>query len=407
MEQKDREILRELAKKQKEIALSPKMQELRDQWRAHNDCKGQRPMVTVELGTFQEEVMEGRLCCEDPQARRLEELLRSNLINYEYFGDDTVVDPFLSTPVRSYFKPFGIDVKIEHSQGLGHHFVPVLHDLEEDYSKLKKSDMGIRDDSQWVNFIEDAVGNILPPKRTGFSLYAVPTQDIVHIMSMEDMYLAMYDSPELFKEMLERLSDDYLEYFKMLEKAGAFRSTVDSEWVGQGTYSFTSDLPAEKEGPFTSKDIWGFMDSQETSGISPEMFREFVFPYYEKISRCYGLLSYGCCEPVNPIWESCLSTLPNLRKVSISPWCDEEYMGQQLSGKKIIYHRKPSPNFLGVGEGLDEEEVRKHIRRTLLAAKGCHIEFTQRDVYTIHHDLNKVRRFVELIRQECENHYCP
>lgn len=41
------------------------------------------------------------------------------------------------------------------------------------------------------------------------------------------------------------------------------------------------------------------MDFQETVGISLEMFEEFIFPCYKKISESYGLLSYGCCEPVD------------------------------------------------------------------------------------------------------------
>ena len=43
------------------------------------------------------------------------------------------------------------------------------------------------------------------------------------------------------------------------------------------------------------------MDSQETVSISPDMYGEFIFPYYKKVAERYGLLSYGCCEPVDPV----------------------------------------------------------------------------------------------------------
>ena len=189
-------------------------------------------------------------------------------------------------------------------------------------------------------------------------------------------------------------------YYDLLEEQGVLLPTVSSEPLGQGTYCFTNDLP--KQDIKKTSQIWGFMDSQETAGISPEMFETFIFPYYQKVFSRFGLLSYGCCEAVDPIWESCLSKVENLRKVSISPWCNEEYMGEQLRNRKIVYHRKPSPNFLGVGEQLDEEALRGHIRKTLKAAKGCALEFTQRDVYTIHHDLGKVKRYVEIVKEECE-----
>lgn len=80
-------------------------------------------------------------------------------------------------------------------------------------------------------------------------------------------------------------------------------------------------------------------------------------------------------------------------------------MGERLRGSKVIYHRKPSPNFLGVDETLNEEAFREHIRKSLSAARGCKMEITQRDVYTIHHNIPKARRFVEIIRQEIENHW--
>ena len=56
---------------------------------------------------------------------------------------------------------------------------------------------------------------------------------------------------------------------------------------------------------------------------------------------------------------------------------------------------------------LNEDALQKHIRTTLRAAKDCKMEFTQRDVYTIHNDLNKARRYVEIIREENENEWQP
>ena len=172
----------------------------------------------------------------------------------------------------------------------------------------------------------------------------------------------------------------------------------------QGSGCCTDDLPSGGiSGP---GDVWGFMDSQETVSISPDMYGEFIFPYYKKIAQTFGLLSYGCCEPVSAVWDD-IKTMENLCKVSISPWCDEEFMGRQLRGKNIVYLRKPSPNYLGVGDVMDEEALREHIRKTLQAAAGCELEITQRDVYTIHHDEDKARRFIAIIREEIANHWKP
>ncbi|MCL2035306.1 MAG: hypothetical protein FWG94_11355 [Oscillospiraceae bacterium] len=78
-------------------------------------------------------------------------------------------------------------------------------------------------------------------------------------------------------------------------------------------------------------------------------------------------------------------------------------MGEALRGRKTVYHRKPSPNFLSVGAPLDEDAFRGHIQKTLNAAKGCTLEITQRDVYTISNNENKARRHVGVIKEEIAN----
>ena len=125
----------------------------------------------------------------------------------------------------------------------------------------------------------------------------------------------------LFKEMMDRIAEDTLAYYRMLEKEHLILPTVSYEGVGQGTWAFTNELPGYDEigkRTFTPKDVWGFMDSQETVSISPEMFHEFIFPCYQRIGAAFGRLSYGCCEPVSAVWQD-VRTLENLRKVSVSP----------------------------------------------------------------------------------------
>ena len=415
----ERERLRELARKQLEYAKSELNQKRIKEWYLHNDLKGERPMVQLEMWTFEQEIIPQRLKCVTPKARALEAQLYRNFLNRELFDDDRVVPDYFPLSYDAWFRMFDIEVKVENAQldghqSLGHHFIPCLEDLEDDYEegKIKPSTFGVdlERTEKKKQFIEEMIGDILPVKIQMDCLYSVPTQMLVHIMSMEQMMFNMYDYPELFKKMMGQIADDTLAYYRMLEEKKLILPTTTFESVGQGTFAFTNDLPGEevfRERPFTTKDVWGFMDSQETVGISPQMYEEFIFPCYQKISSQYGLLSYGCCEPVHPIWENCISKLENLRKVSISPWCDEAYMGEQLRGSRVIYHRKPSPNYLGVDRILDEDALREHIRTTLRAAKGCRVEFTQRDVYTIHNDLDKARRYVEIIREEIANEWQP
>ena len=343
--EKDRQILRELAKKLLEFHHKEENQKRIEEWYRHNALLGDRPMIHLEAGTFQEEFLPGRLQCQGEFARQVEGKLYENFQNQELFDDDRVTPDFFQVNYDTFFRLFDIQIEVEHTkvgenESLGHHFVSVVEDLEDDYHKLKPTIFGVDLESTQKRFdaIQEAIGDVLPVRMGMDCLYSVPTQMLVHFMSMENMMFNMYDYPELFKEMMDRIAEDTLAYYKFLEEKRLILPTVSYEGVGQGTWAFTKELPdydqVGKRG-FTPKDVWGFMDSQETVGISPEMYEEFIFPCYKKISSQYGILSYGCCEPVHPIWDNCISKLENLRKVFISPWCDEQFMGERLRGGKV------------------------------------------------------------------------
>ncbi len=407
----DRQILRELAKKQYEYSQEERNRKRIQEWYAHNSLQGKRPMIHLEMWTFAQEILPQRMKCAGGFAREVETKLYTNFLNQELFDDDRVTPDFYPLNYETWFTLFDINTHMKQKGGyLATEFPSVVKDLEDDYDKLKKSTFGIDilETQRKKQALEEIFGDILPVRLVMDCLYSVPTQMVVHFMKMEDMMYNMYDYPELFLGMMNRIAEDTLEYYRLLEENHLILPTVAGESLGQGTWCYNHELPGWDEAakrPLTTKDVWGFMDSQETVGISPDMFNEFIFPCYQKISSQYGLLSYGCCEPVDPIWDKCISKLENLRKVSVSPWCNEELMGERLAGSKVIYHRKPSPNYLGVGAALDEEGLRASLRKTFSAAKGCKLEITQRDVYTINYDISKGRRYVDIIKEEIENNW--
>jgi len=408
----DIRILRDLAKKQMEIASSQQMATLKEDWRLHGAFDpASRPMILIETPTFAEDVISPLMRCECDTARKLERELLLGVVNNTLFGDDTVVKDYLPVTLHRHFTQFGIGVKRENAddgsggEGLGYRYLTPIIDLEQDFHKLGKTRYGIdRKSTQCeIDFKNEILDGILPARLSGFHLYSGMTMDIVQMMKMEDMFTAMYDYPDLFHKMMSMLTDDYLAYFDLLEREDALLPTNDECHLSQGSYCYNNELPVSGTGLKTS-DIWGYMDSQETSGVSPDMFAEFIAPYYRRVVARYGLLSYGCCEAVDPVWDCFLSKLDNLRKVSVSPWANEELMGERLRGNRIVYMRKPSPNLLGVGVCLDEDAVTAHISKTIAAARGCSLELIQRDVYRINNTPGKVRRYVELIRRCCEKY---
>ena len=408
IETSEREYLRDLAKKQLEIANSEEMQKKEALWYAHNDCKTREPVVTLERGTFNREFEHlWKPVCKTDAARGLEYYFHSNMVQYEYIHDDTVMPKEFAVGIWAWLKPFNIDVRRSRSIGETYAYAVdhEIKDLKEDYHKLQKSPRGCNFENsvKHKEFVEDIIGDILPA-RLAFTPCVSLAQNIYGLMGLETMMYSMYDYPELFHEMMQTLTDEYIALWDYVEENNYVRPNNFNVGVPQGTYGFSNELPRTKDGNYNLGDIWGYMDSQETSEISPDMYNEFFFPYYKKISERFGWFSYGCCEGVSSIWEDSVSKYENLKKVSISEWCNEEYIGDKLRGTNIIYHRKPFPNFLAVDKEFDVKGFSEHIEKTLKAAKGCYLEFSYRDVYSLQGDIYRGKKVAKVIH-DCIDKY--
>lgn len=402
IEQWEVDYLRELAKKQLDIANSDEMRKKEALWYAHNDYKTKEPVVTLERGTFNREFEHlWQPKCQSETARNIEYYFHSNMVQYEYIHDDTVMPREYNVGIWPWIKPFNIDVKREKTinETFAFKIDHPIKDLEEDFHKLQKSPIGCTFDAS-VNdkkAVEDILGDIMPV-RLSFRPYCGLANHIYNIMGLETMMTSMYDCPGLFHKMMAMLAGDYIELWDLCEKNGYIRPNNFNTGVPQGTYGFTNQLPANKDN-FTMGDVWGYIDSQETSEISPDMYNEFFFPYYKKVSERFGRLNYGCCESVSAIWEKSVSKYENVSKVSISPWCDEEYIGEKLRGKNITYHRKPFPNYLAIDKEFDEKAFSGHIEKTLKAARGCFFEISYRDVYSLQGDIYRGKKVYETIQR--------
>ena len=214
--------------------------------------------------------------------------------------------------------------------------------------------------------------------------------------------MSMYDCPDTLHQVMDMATTIYERFFDFLEQENLLLPMDDFTSVGQETYGFNCELP--KENVTKTTQCWGFLESQETTSVSPKTLGEFVFPYQDRLVKRFGLLSYGCCERVDAIWPDYLSKWENLRKLSVSPFNNEERVGEYLRGSNVVYYSKPRAELVSTPGSMDEEAVRKDFMRICQAASGCLFEIGQREVLTLHGDLQRGRRYVE-IAKECIDRY--
>lgn len=407
MNKEERNYLRELAQKQREMSELPAMEERKKLWYLHNELKGPRPMVVMEEDTFLDEILPP-LRCQDPDARRMERQLLKTILPQQIFQDDKVVTDEFSVDVQIEHRLFDVEMKKEFaSDGIGYHIEPIMESLEEDMD-LRKESVFINHEQETRRLQElaqDTLGDILQVRLKNsinqweFSL----TEKVVWLMGMENMFCSMVTEEDHFHRLMDKLVKEMIRFLRWQEDQQVLFLNNGNDYMGSGSYCFSRELPGEDyHGKVLSRHLWGHMNSQESIGVSPEMYHEFMAPYFSRMAEEFGLLYYGCCEPVELYWDKDISHYANLRKVSISPWCNEEMMAERLSGGNVIYSRKPSPNFIGVQKEFDEEEFRKYIRHTAQLTRECHTEYIFRDIYKLHGNLEKLGQAVRIVREETE-----
>ena len=234
------------------------------------------------------------------------------------------------------------------------------------------------------------------------SLTGAITNPLVQLMSMENYYVSMYDCPETLHEVMDMATRVYEEYYDALEARQLLLPTCTISPVAQESFAFNNELPTDKAEKTT--DVWGFLESQETTAVSPATFGEFVYPYQDRLVKRYGLLSYGCCERVDAIWLDYLSKWKNLRKLSVSPFNNENLVGEYLRGSNVVYYSKPRAEYVTQPGPMDEKALRRYFKGVFEASSGCLLEIAQREVGTIFGDFERGRRYVEIARQ-CVNEY--
>lgn len=415
-------ILRKLASKQARLAGLPVMAARKRLWTEMNDgLPGVRPPFAIESWTFDRDFMPaGIFQCRSEYGRKLEQGFLRHIRHHEIFNDDHVCPDTLDMEWHVWCDEFGIEIKtdrVKDAEGVetGYHFQHPIKDLATDgHDMVKPSTFGVDRESTRAEkaFLETHFGDLLPVVvRSGVYGRNNLTQRLMRLMSMESFFMAMYDAPDKLHGLMGLLRDNASRMARWAEQEGLLVLNNQNQCTCGTCYNFTSLLPKQSVEPGQVKltDMWAGMDSQETVGVSPELFDEFVFPYYRDLAGLYGLVYWGCCEPVDPIWEKSLSRLPHLKAVSISRWADQKYMAARLDGKGIVFSRKPNPNLLGLDVTLNEEAWRAEIRSTLDAVQGRNVplEFVVRDVYSMHGNLDKARRATDLAREEIDRVHGP
>jgi hypothetical protein len=411
----DIQILRDLYRQKREESQKPKMAARKQLWSRHASLDSRRPMILAETsGVLDEMIPLTSLRCQADWARQMERGLREVLYRSLQVDDDYVIEGRIEYGWDITIGDFGVRPEIVRGENQGklasYHWDPPIQDLDYDFDKLHFRSLSVnREKTQaWKEFLEQHFGDILPVELRGSYWWTSGlTWSAIDLIGLQPLMMILYDNPAGLHRLMAFLRDDFLHLLDWFESEKLLTLNNQNDYVGSGSIGYTTELPSQVKTAgqaVLARDLWGLSESQETVGVSPRMFEEFIFPYQLPVVERFGLSYYGCCEPVHTRFHV-IKQFPNLRRVSVSPWCNQERITEMMDGK-YIFCRKPNPTLIST-EGFDEEAIRADVRATLNAAGSTPLELVMKDVHTLHDEPARLGRWVSLAREVCQEFGFP
>jgi hypothetical protein len=403
------EILRALAGRYAEIADTPANEEKKKLWIRHNDLEGARPLVLIDQVCWSEMDVDGslRAAIEDPFWREVELWLRQALYQHALMPVDRVYDPYIALPYPLVSTGWGIDadsdiLRLQKSSEVASRHYKNQISGEEDLARIHTPTLhmdeaalsGIRE------VAEAAFSGVIPYKMAGVTMHLGLWDVIASWMGVESCYIDLIDEPGLLHALMEKLTQGVLDQIDQLNRLGLFDVVSN---LCHCSHTYSNRLPGpdcDREHP-KARDAWAFGLAQLFTAASPAVTREFEAAYMERLFPKFGAIYYGCCERLDDRLDI-VSRLPNVRKISCSPWSDRERFAERLP-EGIIMSNKPSPALLAT-DSFNEDAARADIRRTIEAAGRFHrpLELIQKDISTVRGDPKRLWRWARLAMEEVQ-----
>ena len=342
---------------------------------------------------------EATLECTHPLLRSWELALRQIVFHHECIHDDKPITKWFNVAWVVRVGDYGLVEKQVRSQERGSYTWDPPIKSARDLERLHPRHIEVDHDAtaRHVALAEDLVGDILPVRRRGESVCrAKLTRVLIHLRGLQQMMLDMYDNPQLLHNLMGFLRDDFLREWQIYEREGVLSPNNEPDSIlGSGSIGYTAELPAPGfDGRTRMCDMWCWGESQETVGVGPKLFNEFVLQYQLPLMTHFGLVDYGCCEPLDGKFDLLIRQIPRLRAVSVSPWCNRRQAAEKL-GNHYVYVWKPNPSHICVPEP-DFDAAEREIEETIAIARDCCLVIVMKDTSTFHNEPARITRWTDL-----------
>jgi len=237
-------------------------------------------------------------------------------------------------------------------------------------------------------------GDIVAAREEGYDPYLSVWDPISTWMGVENALYAMIDEPEMMRALTKKVADGYMSLLDQMEEQGLL---CHHQSLIHCTGAYTDELPAPGFDPAKprAKDIWMFGLAQMFATVSPATFGEYEIAYSMPIYERFGLVYYGCCDPLDGKMNE-VRKIPHLRKISVSPWANQEKMARAI-GSDYVFSRKPNPSYVAMGS-FDADLIKRDLSDTVRLCKnnGCPVELILKDLSTVRSQPERLQKWAKI-----------
>lgn len=405
MFENDKIILRELGARYAYIAQQSQPKQNVENWKKHNGLKPNKAMIVIDQIPWHEMNINEELTlgCLDEFCRSIEWDIRQALYRYKYFPCDMSMLPYIE--IQKVVTDTGIGISTinndDNEAAQSHTFVDQISDYE-DLEKLVVPTV-IYDEEETMrryHLAKDIFKDIIDVKLIGIQPSLNLWDNITSYRGIEPCLYDFADRPEFLHDIVERLVDIRMETLDQFEALNLLDPNISTVHC---SYTFTEE-PLSNDfdvNHVKAKDTWVSGMAQIFSSCSPAMFNEFEIEHVKRYYDRFGLVHYGCCEPLHNCIDD-IRKMKTVRKISVSPWADVRIAAEKM-GNEFIMARKPNPSYLASGS-VAEDMARNEIRETLDICKSTNtpVEFILKDLTTLRNEPKRLSWWYEMAKSEIE-----
>ena len=404
------DVLRKLATEWAAISSLPVHKEKAKLWQKLNDLESERPMVWINEIPWHEMNYNDELTlrCKNEWARSQEDFMRKTIYQWNHMPGDMIINPWLDCPLSIHSTDFGIieDVDLAltdaSSDIVSRHFNIQIREMD-DLEKIKMPVITHNEKATELRFqaMNEVFGDILPVKKLGQThIWYTPWDYLIRWWGVQEAMMDLILRPEIVHAFYEKMVQAWMVELDQFVEQNLLSPDCNNTRIGSGGYGYTNEMPGNDFNPECVKphNMWGCSNAQIFSDVSPEMHWEFAIEHDLKWLERWKLTYYGCCEPLAGKGHL-LKRIPNLRKVSCSPWNNTKNAIDEL-GNYYVISRKPSPAILATSD-FDAVQARKEIHEFLEQTERiCHVEMIMKDISTVKYDPQRLWDWEKICMEE-------